>query len=85
MPESRRRRRAAYTAPPTATSARKKAPSPPWVGATILGLFAVGIVYLLLYYLTSGGVVGQRALGGWNIFVGFGFIVAGFGLLTQWQ
>lgn len=90
MPESRARKR------PTATSTRsaratstqtpkRRPPSPPWVGISILTLFALGIIYLILYYVTGGGVPGQRDLGGWNILIGFGFIVAGFGLLTQWS
>lgn len=83
MPESRKRQRAAYTAP-TASGTRKRPPSPPWFGVSIAALFLIGIVYLLLYYVTNGEVP-IKALNGWNIFVGFGFIVAGFGLLTQWR
>ena len=85
MPESRTRKRAAYTAPRTSTSAKKRPPSPPWVGFSILVLFVIGVVYLVLYYVTGGGVLGQQHLGGWNILIGFGFIVAGFGMLTQWS
>lgn len=85
MPESRRRKRTAYTAPATTTSLKKRPPSPPWVGASILALFVIGIVYLVLYYVTGGGVLGQQHLGGWNILIGFGFIVAGFAMLTQWN
>lgn len=86
MPVSRRRktrRRLPTAARPTAV--RKRPQSPPWVGATILALFAIGIVWLVLYYTTGGGIVGQRALGGWNVLVGFGFIIGGFGLSTQWH
>ncbi|HEV7209248.1 MAG TPA: cell division protein CrgA [Mycobacteriales bacterium] len=84
MPESRKRKRHAYTPPPVATSVRKQLPSPPWVGATILVLFAVGVLYLIVYYVSNASYP-ISAFGGWNIFVGFGFIVAGFGLLTQWR
>ncbi|HEX7354792.1 MAG TPA: cell division protein CrgA [Mycobacteriales bacterium] len=85
MPESRRRKRTAYTAPTGTTSLKKRPPSPPWVGASILALFVIGIVYLVLYYVTGGGVLGQQHLHGWNILIGFGFIVAGFAMLTQWN
>lgn len=84
MPESRKRKGPAYIPPPVAHSARRQAPSPPWVGATILALFAIGVLYLIVYYV-SNAALPISALGGWNIFVGFGFIVAGFGLLTQWK
>lgn len=84
MPESRKRKRAAYTPPPVAHSARRQAPSPPWVGLTIVALFAVGIVYLLVYYFSDGRYP-ITALSSANLFVGFGIIIAGFGLLTQWK
>lgn len=89
MPESRARKR-----PTTATRTgggsstqlhKKRPPSPPWVGISILVLFGIGIAYLVVYYVTGGGVLGQQSLGGWNILVGFAFIVAGFGMLTQWS
>jgi hypothetical protein len=85
MPESRRRKRPAYTAPQSTHSLKKRPPSPPWVGGSILGLFVVGIVYLVLYYVSGGGILGQQHLGGWNILIGFAFIVAGFAMLTQWN
>ncbi|HVV30629.1 MAG TPA: cell division protein CrgA [Mycobacteriales bacterium] len=84
MPESRKRKRTAYTSPGVASVSRKKPPSPPWVGGMILALFGIGVAYLLCYYL-SNGEIPIKDLEGWNIFVGFGFIVAGFGLLTQWR
>lgn len=85
MPESRSRKRSAYTAPQGSTSMKKRPPSPPWVGAAIVALFVVGIAYLVVYYVTGGGIAGQQDLGGWNILIGFGFIVGGFVMLTQWN
>lgn len=85
MSRSRPKKKAVYTPPPTAPGPRKRPPSPGWVGATIAALFLIGIVWLVLYYTTSGGVIGQRAFGGWNVFVGFAFICGGFGLATRWR
>jgi hypothetical protein len=91
MPESKARKRSTSSTKATTTRptggqlTRKRPPSPPWVGISILVLFGIGIVYLVLYYITGGGVLGQQSLGGWNILVGFAFIVAGFGMLTQWS
>ena len=85
MPESRKRKGAIYTPPPVGpTSAKKRPPSPPWVGASILVLFAIGVAYLLCYYISNGSIP-IESLQGWNIFVGFSFIVAGFCGLTQWR
>lgn len=92
MPESRGRkkkdaRRAAIARTATAGPAPKRsaAPSPRWFGGLLLGLFVVGIAWLLTYYFSSGGILGMQHLGGWNLAVGFGFIVIGLGLATQWK
>lgn len=88
MPESRRRKPKKQTVPAPQTGTRtqkRKPPSPPWFGALILALFLIGVAYLLVYYFSNGGVLGMEALEGWNILVGFGFIVIGLGLSTQWR
>lgn len=82
MPKSRVRQKPAYTPPPT-RSAKKKV-SPPWVAPLMLGLFLVGILWLILFYVTNGSIP-VSALGNWNLIVGFAFIIAGFGVSTQWR
>ena len=44
-----------------------------------------GIAWLLVYYFSNGGVLGMEHLGGWNLAVGFAFIVGGLGMATQWK
>lgn len=83
MPESRVRRKAAYTPPPRRSASKRG--SAPWVGPVMLALFLIGIAWLVIYYMTSGDLLGFRTLGAWNLVVGFGFIIAGFGLATQWR
>lgn len=84
MPESRRRKKPAqiYTPPPKRSP--NKTPSPPWYGGLILALFGIGVVWLVLYY-TTNGTLPVSALNGWNVLVGFGFIIGGFGLSTRWR
>ena len=89
MPVSRRRKKKdarrlapAGVAPPHST---KKGPSPRWFSGLLLGLFVVGIAWLLTYYFSNGGILGMQHLGGWNLAVGFAFIVGGLGLATQWR
>ena len=82
MPKSRVRKKTAYTPPPTRSA--KKRVSPPWVAPLMVGLFLVGIIWLILFYV-SNNAIPVRALGNWNLLVGFGFIVAGFGVSTQWR
>jgi Cell division protein CrgA len=82
VPKSRARAKTAYTAPPTRSP--KKRVSPPWVAPLMLGCFLIGIVWLVLFYVT-GGSLPISALRNWNLLIGFGFIIAGFGISTQWH
>ncbi|WP_007519351.1 cell division protein CrgA [Pseudofrankia saprophytica] len=87
MPESRRRKPKKSTSarPSTTVAAKRRAPSPRWFGGMILAFFLIGIAYLLTYYFSNGGVLGMESLGGWNILIGFGFVVIGLGVATQWH
>src|SRR4051794_17415857 len=68
VPKSRVRKKAAYT-PPPAKSDRKKY-SAPWVGPVMLTLFLLGIIWLVVYYVTQGDIPGMRTLKDWNLAVG---------------
>jgi hypothetical protein len=87
VPESRRRKpkKPASARPASTVASRRRAPSPRWFGGMILAFFLIGIAYLLLYYFSNGGVLGMESLGGWNILIGFGFVVIGLGVATQWH
>ena len=89
MPESKKRKKRVYNTPltPSAT-AKKRGPSPIWLAPLMLVLFGLGIVWLVVFYLTNGVMLGLPVvdgLGNGNLLVGFGFIIAGFGLSTQWR
>jgi len=83
VPESKKRKKA-YSPPSTSTGPRKRGPSPVWLAPLMLTLFGVGVLWLVVFYLSQ-----QRypveALGNGNLLVGFAFIIAGFGLSTQWR
>jgi hypothetical protein len=84
VPKSRVRQKAVYTPPPPKTAAAKKT-SAPWVGPTIVAGLLVGLAWIVVYYTTNGGIPGMTALGGWNLVVGFVFIIGAVGLSTQWR
>ena len=84
MPESRGRKKERADLPPTATPA-KAGPSPRWLAPLMLVLFGIGVVWLVVYYVSGGDAPLLRDLGAWNLAIGFGFIVVGFGLSTQWR
>ena len=81
MPKSRVRSKAAYTPPPT-RSERKRV-SPTWVPVLMLGCFLVGIVWITIFYVTGGDL--PIDIGNWNLLIGFGLIITGFGISTQWR
>ncbi len=83
MPKSRIRRQAAYTPPPVRSA--KKRPSPRWLAPVMVAFFLLGIAWLVVYYIGGGATPGLSALGNWNLVVGFGFIIIGFALSTQWR
>lgn len=83
MPRSRIRRKTPYTPPPTRS--RAKSVSPAWLAPLMVAMFLLGIAWLTVFYITNGDVWGLRELGNWNLAIGFGFIMAGFALSTQWR
>ena len=85
MPVSRKRKKAAYTPQPTATTPSKRKPSPVWLAPLMLALFGIGVLWLVVFYITEGNMPFVADLENWNLLVGFGFIIAGFGLSTQWR
>ena len=86
MPESKKRKTAAATVRPTATATpKKKGPSPVWLAPLMLAMFALGILWLVVFYLANGDMPILPDLQNWHLLIGFGFIVLGFGLSTQWR
>ncbi len=86
MPESKKRKKVVYTPPPVpGAAAKRKKPSPVWLAPLMLAMFGIGIVWLVVFYITQGDMPLVGGLGNANLLVGFGFIVAGFGLSTQWR
>jgi hypothetical protein len=93
VPESKKRKRPERSPRSTSGAAgtapvKKKGPSPRWLAPLMLTLFGIGVLWLVVFYITQarmGGLPGVSDIGNWNLLVGFGFIIAGFGLSTQWR
>lgn len=84
MPVSKGKR-SRYQPPPKP----KPKPSPQWIPIVVLALLALGVVDLVLYYLSGTAQAGLFGFinrwGVWPLVSGFTFIAAGFGLATQWR
>ena len=83
MPESKKRKKADST-PQAPKVVKKKGPSPRWLAPLMLSLFGIGVLWLVTFYLSQQQYP-VSGLGNGNLLVGFAFIVAGFGLSTQWR
>ena len=90
MPKSRlRKKKSAIYTPPPPVGGKKKGPSPRWLGPLVLGLLGLGVLWLVVAYITQGGeepsIPVMKELRNGNVLVGFGFIASGFALATQWR
>lgn len=59
------------------------APNPAWLAPTAVTLLILGLLYLVVYYLSAGTV--PLPIGDWNLAVGFGVMLAGGGMLMFWK
>lgn len=83
MPKSRIRRRIAFT-PPKERSNAVRVGSPRWLVPVMVACFVVGLLWVVTYYVTQT----EYPIGGiglWNMAIGFGLIMVGFGLSTRWK
>ena len=88
MPESKKRKQPVRAPSTAAVKPKKKGPSPVWLAPLMLTLFGIGILWLVVFYISEGRMGGLPVasdLGNANLLVGFGFIIAGFALSTQWR
>jgi hypothetical protein len=82
---SRRRKKPATLSQTATTAPKRKGPSPRWLAPLMLVLFGLGVLWLVVYYLSEGNMPLAGDLGAGNLLVGFGFIIVGFILSTQWR
>jgi hypothetical protein len=83
VPESRSRRRRPWTAPEASPTGPR--PTPRWWVPVMLGLMLLGLVWIVVFYLSAGAQFPVPSLGAWNLAVGFGFVLAGFAMTTRWR
>jgi len=86
VPKSRVRKKTVYVPPADVRppTNRKRGPSPRWLPISAVVLLVVGVLWLVVYYL-SQGVYPVKAINAWNLAVGFGLLVAALGVLTRWR
>ena len=88
MPESKGRKKAVYTPPPTTKGERKVARlgSPSWLAPTMVALFCIGLAYIVVFYIAGSSIPVMQDLSPLvNVGIGFAFIAGGFFLATRWK
>ena len=85
VPKSRVRKTEVFTPPPS-RSANKRT-SPPWLAPTMVSFMLLGVLWLVLGYVTNYAFPGMSSLGGegGNLIEGFALLIVGLGLATQWR
>ena len=86
MPESRLRRKKAFTPP---TTPRNQDPvkigNPSWWAPVMVAFFVLGLFWIVVYYIVGNELPLMKSLGWFNILIGFGLIGVGFGMSTRWR
>ena len=90
MPESRSRKtKKSEPLQPTIVGREEEEENPVWYKAVMFGLMIIGLVYILIFYISSARyplcVSAPIDLGNWNILVGFGIAMIGFAMTTKWK
>lgn len=67
-----------------APSSRKVTANPAWYVPVMLGLMIIGLLWIVTYYLTAAEFP-VRSWGNWNLGAGFGLIITGFLMTTNWH
>ncbi len=83
MPESRPRKKAAFTAPPTGRKPARIAGAR-WIAPAMCTCWILGLAWIVVYYIAPD-MKYLSELGNWNLVVGMVFIAFGFVLSTKWE
>ena len=84
MPESKGRRTPKSRVPVEQETKAPAGPSPRWLVPVMLACLILGLLWIVAYYLVPDLPL-MSELGKWNMLVGFGLIMIGFGLSTRWR
>ena len=62
----------------------ESAPNPVWFKPIMLGLMLIGLVWIIVFYLSGQGLP-VPGIGAWNLVIGFGIAFIGFLMTTRWR
>ncbi|SNS99122.1 Uncharacterised protein family (UPF0233) [Micrococcales bacterium KH10] len=86
LTKARQKATAANQRKAAARQAKPSSVNPAWLVPTMLALLIGGLVWIVVFYVTSGHMtLPIPSLGQWNLAVGFGLILAGGILTTRYK
>ena len=94
MPESSSRKKPAKVSKPRApklpTENTEELPNPVWFKPVMFGFMLLGLAWIVVYYISGsqlplGKMFPEVDIDAWNIVVGFGLLMVGFGMSTRWK
>ena len=62
----------------------ESAPNPVWFKPIMLGLMILGLLWVIVFYL-SNQALPVPGIGGWNLVIGFAIAFVGFLMTTRWK
>lgn len=66
------------------STSAESAPNPVWFKPVMIGLMLLGLVWVLVFYI-SGTQYPIPGIAGWNLAIGFGIAFVGFLMTTRWR
>lgn len=56
-----------------------------WVPWVFVPVGILGVLWMVVYNLAGNSIGAMAAMGGWNVIIGMGLIIASFSLMTLWK
>lgn len=60
-------------------------PNALWFKIVMFGLMVIGLLWIIVFYISFDKHWPIPSIGNWNILVGFGILMAGFLMTTRWR
>ena len=59
--------------------------NPSWFVPVMLGFIIVGLLWVIVFYISGASQFPIPNIGAWNIAIGFGIMFVGFLMTTRWK
>ena len=71
--------------PGLSVEGKRVKPNAVWFKPVMFGLMLIGFLWIVVFYVSGAAYWPVPQLGQWNILVGFGILMVGFLMTTQWR